>query len=416
MYTVPSYVTYRTEEDAIYITSELYRNTVRLTDHGLQKEFINLTRCGGCAELNTLLTRYLHEQELLVTEEELDHALHQVRSLLDNIFMVTLMPTEGCNFRCPYCYEDHHAVSMTRDTLDRIEEYITAQAPRYKQVILAWFGGEPTLCKDTVLEVSNIVQNLQKQYGFHYAANMTTNGYLLNDKLFRQFYQAGITSYQITIDGWNHDKTRPHVSGKGTLQTIINNLASLSKLPPAEYSFHITLRHNILADDEDYSWYDYLYRLFGHDKRFAVLVRAVGDWGGEGVHSLSILHQDTKDVLVAKHVAYLDKIGMSCHNHRNGALAQVCYASYPHSMVFRANGKIGKCTVALDHPQNQLGWVDPEKGIVIDPEVNCRWSFSDLKPECRSCRNVLRCMNMQCKKSEIIDGKTVCLYRKSECV
>ena len=40
MYTVPSYVTYRTEEDAIYITSELYRNTVRLTDHGLQKEFI----------------------------------------------------------------------------------------------------------------------------------------------------------------------------------------------------------------------------------------------------------------------------------------------------------------------------------------------------------------------------------------
>ena len=109
---VPSYVTYRTEEDAIYITSELYRNTVRLTDHGLQKEFINLTRCGGCAELNTPLTRYLHEQELLVTEEELDHALHQVRSLLDNIFMVTLMPTEGCNFRCPYCYEDHHAVSI----------------------------------------------------------------------------------------------------------------------------------------------------------------------------------------------------------------------------------------------------------------------------------------------------------------
>ena len=39
MYTVPSYVTYRTEEDAIYITSELYRNTVRLTDHGLQKEY-----------------------------------------------------------------------------------------------------------------------------------------------------------------------------------------------------------------------------------------------------------------------------------------------------------------------------------------------------------------------------------------
>ena len=90
MYTVPSYVTYRTEEDAIYITSELYRNTVRLTDHGLQKEFINLTRCGGCAELNTPLTRYLHEQELLVTEEELDHALHQVIYALSDFLIMIL--------------------------------------------------------------------------------------------------------------------------------------------------------------------------------------------------------------------------------------------------------------------------------------------------------------------------------------
>lgn len=278
-----------------------------------------------------------------------------------DVFMATLIPTEGCNFQCSYCHKNHPAASMTRDTLDQIEEYITAQAPRHKQVVLAWLGGEPILCKDTVLEVSEMIQNLQKQHGFQYTAKMTTNGYLLDEKLFRQFCQAGITSYQITLDGWNHDKTRPHVSGKGTLRTIIDNLVALSKLPPEEYSFHITLRRNLLAGDEDYSWYDYLYRLFGHDKRFAVLVRAVGDWGGEGVHSLSILHQDTKDVLVAKHVAYLDKIGMSCHNHRNGALAQVCYASYPHSMVFRANGKIGKCTVALDHPQNQLGWVDPEK-------------------------------------------------------
>ena len=376
----------------------------------MQKEFINLTRCGGCAELNTPLTRYLHEQELLVTEEELDHALHQVRSLLDNIFMVTLMPTEGCNFRCPYCYEDHHAVSMTRDTLDRIEEYITAQAPRYKQVILAWFGGEPTLCKDTVLEVSELVQNLQKQCGFQYAANMTTNGYLLDEKLFRQFYQAGITSYQITLDGWNHDKTRPHVSGKGTLQTIIENLMELSKLSPEEYPFHITLRHNILAGDEDYTWYDHLHRLFGQDKRFDILVRAVGNWGGETVHTLSLLYQDTADTLIAKHVSYLDKIGMPCQNHQTGLFSQVCYASYPNSVVFRADGRIGKCTVALDHPKNQLGWVDPEKGVVIDPEVNRQWSFSDLKPACRRCKNVLQCMNMRCKKSEIINNKTSCLY------
>ena len=51
--------------------------------------------------------------------------------------------------------------------------------------------------------------------------------------------------------------------------------------PPEEYSFHITLRRNLLAGDEDYSWYDYLYRLFGQDKRFDVLVCAVGDWAAK---------------------------------------------------------------------------------------------------------------------------------------
>lgn len=415
MYTVPGYVTYEVKKGAIYITSGLYRNTVRLTDFALQKEFETIVYCGGCTELNTPLTNFLHEQDLLLNEEEIDRELNKVKSVLDDIFMVTLMPTEGCNFRCPYCYEDHNRGGMTRDTLDRIKEYIAAQAPHYKQVVLAWFGGEPTLCKDTVLEVSELVQNLQKQCGFQYAANMTTNGYLLDEKLFRQFYQAGITSYQITLDGWDHDKTRPHVSGKGTLQTIIENLMELSKLSPEEYPFHITLRHNILAGDEDYTWYDHLHRLFGQDKRFDILVRAVGDWGGETVRTLSLLYQDTADTLIAKHVSYLDKIGMPCQNHQTGLFSQVCYASYPHSVVFRADGRIGKCTVALDHPKNQLGWVDPERGVVINTEMKRRWNISDLKPECRSCQNVLSCMNMRCKKSEIIDGNKLCYYKKAEC-
>ena len=169
MYTVPSYVTYRTEEDAIYITSELYRNTVRLTDHGLQKEFINLTRCGGCAELNTPLTRYLHEQELLVTEEELDHALHQVRSLLDNIFMVTLMPTEGCNFRCPFC---HNTPLLTADAADGMaEEELLAFLKKRRGLLdgVAITGGEPLLRPD-------LPALLEKIKALGYAIKLDTNG------------------------------------------------------------------------------------------------------------------------------------------------------------------------------------------------------------------------------------------------
>ena len=111
-----------------------------------------------------------------------------------DVFTATLIPTEGCNFRCLHCRKSHPAASMTRDMLDRIEAFIAEQAPRHKKVMLAWGGGEPLLCKDTVLEVSDMVQNLQKQYGFQYAAKMTTNGYLLDEKVFHQIYRAGIRS------------------------------------------------------------------------------------------------------------------------------------------------------------------------------------------------------------------------------
>ena len=47
-------------------------------------------------------------------------------------------------------------------------------------------------------------------------------------------------------------------------------------------------------------------------------------------------------------------------------LSRICYASYPHSMVFRADGTIEKCTVALNHPKNRIGYVDAELGVVLD--------------------------------------------------
>lgn len=95
---------------------------------------------------------------------------------------------------------------------------------------------------------------------------------------------------------------------------------------------------------------------------------------------------------------------MACENGTRAQLSQICYANYPHSMVFRANGKIEKCTVCLDHPKNLLGTVDPKKGIHLDEEINRLWSDSEIKPECESCEDVLSCMNMQCRKRWIVDG------------
>lgn len=408
MYFIPGYVSHYEEDGAIFVTSELYKNTVKLTDPQIMDEFYAIVRNGGCADVSTELTHFLHEQELLVNEQEAKNALDELRGVLNNSLLVTIMPTEGCNFRCPYCYESHEPIAMRRKTLDHICAYITKQADKFKNINISWFGGEPTLCKDMVLETAEVLQSLQKQYGIHYTSSMTTNGYLLNLENFLLYYNAGITSYQITLDGWNHDKTRPHVTGKGTLQTIIDNLSAISALPQDEYKFHITLRYNILPDSDCENWYDHLYRMFGHDSRFSVLVRPVGDWGGETVDSLNLLTDNNAETVMRKHVDYLRKIGMLCENQKKSPLSQVCYASYPHSMVFRAGGLIEKCTVCLDHPKNRIGFVDDEQGVLIDAEANRQWSGATLKSSCYHCANVTSCLNMQCRNASLIGGIERC--------
>lgn len=409
MYLVPGYITHSEENGNIIIHSNLQLNAVKLTEDGVKREFHELIRSGGCSELDSPLKILLHEQEMLNTPNEIRESLKNLQELMDEVLFVTIMPTEGCNFRCPYCYESHTPNTMFRETLDQIMSYISHQASNFKYIQLNWFGGEPTLCKDVVLEVSDFLQHLGAEKGFKFASNMTSNGYLLDKDSFVEYYDKGITDYQITLDGWNHDKTRPHVSGRGTLETVLSNLKAISQLPKEKYQFHIVIRHNILPDDRDYSWYDYLLKLFGNDERFFMLIRPVGNWGGESVQKMNILKGSERNSLVLEHIEYVRKIGMNCENGVGGIFGKICPASYPNSLVFRANGRIEKCTVCLNRPENHLGDVIPDIGVVIDEKINQLWSTSDLKEECLVCPDVLSCLNMQCRKPQIVGGCDECV-------
>lgn len=415
MYILPGYTSYNNEDGVLYISSKLFQNKVKLTEQSFQEKFFAIVKNGGCMELSTPLTRFLHEQELLSSMEEIKTALQNTRRLLNDTLLLTIMPTEGCNFRCTYCYEDHVPTTMTQQMLNQLKAFITEQASRFKSVHISWFGGEPILCKDTVIEISTLVQTLQTQFHFQYRSSMTTNGYLLDADCFQKLYAAGITSYQITLDGWIHDQTRPHVLGTGTLQTILDNLISISALPQDKYRFDIILRHNILNGDEDYSWYDYLYKLFGTDTRFSVAVRSVNDWGGDSVQSLNLLEGGRKAAYQTAHEIYLDKLGMKRAINPDSLFSRICYAAFPNGFVFRANGKIEKCTVALDNPKNLVGTLDPQQGVVLFPKAGQSWSESCLEPKCYTCPDILTCFNMQCKRDTIINGGASYCHRLQQC-
>lgn len=403
MYFIPSFVKETQKSDGLYISSSLYENTVRLNEaYSKQYFFIKENRC---SDLTGELPAFLHEQSLLFSKEELRKEVEKIKEKLSRSLQITMMPTEACNFRCPYCYESHDNFTMSPKLVERIKEFIGNKIDNGEldSVLISWFGGEPTLCSEYVVDVNRFVLEKIKEKEIYFSSSMTTNGYLLDIDSFKMYYNVGVTNYQITLDGWNHDKTRPLASGKGSLQVILDNLKAISSLP-ADYDFSVMIRHNILNGDEDYSWYDYLKELFGKDKRFSILIRPVGDMGGETVKQLDLVKDDE---LVKRHARYVSSIGLSNKNESMDCTTQpgkkVCYAATPNGYIFRADGRIHKCSVILDSPINCVGTVDEENGVMIDEEKNKLWYKETIHKKCYACEEVLSCLNKVCPRNRLMN-------------
>lgn len=404
MYFIPGYVRIKDEGD-IFIESELLKNQIKITDGNFKFEMKTIMQNDGCDNLDSPLKKALHEQEMLMTREEIYDRLYELKGKLSDVLVLTLMPTEACNFKCSYCYESHEPVLMSQHTLDVVYQYVEQNIDRYKKIDVSWFGGEPTLCKEKVCTLSKKISSLCKRNNKIFASSMTTNGYLLDVESFKGYLSSGINSYQITIDGWSHNATRPLKSGGETLKRIISNLKSISKLPNS-LNFNIMIRHNILYDDKDFTWYDCLKDEFGKDKRFSMLIRAVGNWGGEDVKKLHLLSESESEANLKEHVDYLNRIGFQTVNGKRDIFSKICYANYPNSMVVRADGRIEKCTVCLNKKQNLIGKINECDGsLTIDTKKNDLWTKGELQDKCLSCKYVLSCLNMHCRKNHLINGK-----------
>ena len=156
---------------------------------------------------------------------------------------LTICPTMGCNFDCPYCFEDHYAGKMTAEVQDDIvalaERMIDAS--NAKDLSVTWFGGESLLAPDVIEALTARLQALIEERGGTYHAGIITNGYLITQEIADMLGRCKVTSAQITIDGLGatHDATRHLAGGGPTFDRIVSNLRDL-KLP-----FSVDVRHNV---------------------------------------------------------------------------------------------------------------------------------------------------------------------------
>ena len=156
---------------------------------------------------------------------------------------LTICPTMGCNFDCPYCFEDHGRGKMNAE----VQDDVVALAQRMldasgsKSINVTWFGGEPLLATDVIESLSIRFMELADAHGGSYLANIITNGYLLTKKNVDMLTRYKVTSAQVTIDGMGatHDATRCLTGGGPTFERIVSNLRTC-RIP-----FRVSIRHNV---------------------------------------------------------------------------------------------------------------------------------------------------------------------------
>lgn len=294
------------------------------------------------------------------------------QALNEERFKLILFPTEKCNFRCVYCYEDHVGVRMSSDLVDSIKKFLTLKIPTIKLFELEWFGGEPLLTKNIVIEVTELAKRICEEYGVTFVSVMTTNGYLLDFDTFEQLVRLGIKSFQITFDGDrdNHNKYRlaTQADAQGTFDTIWENLCCTQN---SKEEFAIAIRCHLTAINSDSirSLLKKIHTTLGDDKRYFIHLKEVSALGGKNDDKMCLLSKEDRKQLIQNikedfpFMQYVD-IGKD----------YICYAAKPNTFAIRADGSIAKCTVALDCALNNVGKILPNGSLEIDSNKFLLWS------------------------------------------
>lgn len=240
----------------INMTASLYRILSSFdSSHPLSERELSL--------LSTEELRYFRNAFILTkSDDDLVEILHmhsmsRINSM--KTLVLTVAPTQNCNFACTYCFEEwRKSKPMDDATEDAIINYIKRMQKEHSLefISLTWYGGEPLLQVDRIISLASRVKDL----GLTVTENLLiTNGYYLSVENAKRIREAGINEVQITLDGLKetHDQRRPLVNGDGTFDRIVNNLDALYSCGLMK-SFQIAIRVNI--DHRNYSGFIDIYK------------------------------------------------------------------------------------------------------------------------------------------------------------
>lgn len=293
------------------------------------------------------------------------------------LYELMILPTYQCNLRCWYCVQNHDDIWISTDTIERIKKLIinNLENEEIKHFNLSWFGGEPLLCYDKIVELTTFARDYCKKKDKAFSCNITSNATLLNPLRIEALRQAGVTGYQITIDG--NRETHNSIKVLANQSAYDKTLANVNII--AKHT-HCTLRFNYTHENlKPKSIIEDLKRHLTTDSISNIKFLIYKVWQEDN---------DNIDINeVKKLFNQAREFGLNVSLSSTG----FCYTDYAHFDCIWPNGNVGKCD---NHsPHEQLGIIDEQGQIVwkIDKDLIRSRLFDGAQSECDTCKYLPIC-------------------------
>lgn len=341
------------------------------------------------------------------------------------VLYLTIMPTEACNFTCPYCFLwEKKPRTMTKEIYDDILSYISkaiAEKQNLNSLVINWFGGEPTLCSKQIIDFMPKVMHIAKEKGITVYSSITTNGYLLTRSIFEEMVNAGVTSFQVTVDGTRetHNAGRPHRTQPDSYDVIMKNLSAIHML---NCDFKMDIRCNFTRKTiaSVYDFIELYSAQFGDDSRFNLYCRPVYEYSTKenAVASMSDDILPLEEGIIQQNIfaqKIADMQGRQTQRRMVDPLPQPtlfwCNAESQDHIIVGADGRLYICDTLTDD-EHAVGFL--KNGVVVrNNRVDCAYDiFNDPRTEkCVSCKLLPICMG-GCLRNRM-KGEAQCFWTSS---
>lgn len=138
-----------------------------------------------------------------------------------------------CNLRCEYCFAQTgdfggERCIMPPEIGKKAIDFLIERSANRENIELDFFGGEPLMAWDTVVQTVDYARSVEKRHGKNFRFTITTNGVLLDDEKI-DYINREMSNVVLSLDGRREvtDRIRHTINGKSAYDVIVPKFQKL---------------------------------------------------------------------------------------------------------------------------------------------------------------------------------------------